>query len=149
MRESVIKLGSAFLLLIVLIVLVRLSNDDSWKSVWMGLFIFIGTPLLIFSVFDLGRSLREVPNPSWLIRVLGILFAVPQALFALLTIAIGVSLLAWDLYNSIVRRVPEYSGGFLTFGIGPALILGGVGWLRQTIREARNKGAARQPELKP
>jgi len=83
MRKSVIKLGLAFLLLVVLIVLVRLSNDDSWKSLWMGLFIFIGTPLLILSVFDLGRSLREVPNPSWLIRVLGILFSVPQALFAL------------------------------------------------------------------
>ncbi len=146
MRRSAIKLGSACLFLVVLIVFVRLTNDDSWKSVWMLLFIFIGTPFLILSIFDLGKSLRAVPDPTWLTRALGIPFSVPQALFAVLTIAIGVSLIGWVIYNSFVRRVAEYSGGFLTFGMGPAMILGGVGWLRQIIRGARQQGSVQELE---
>jgi hypothetical protein len=136
MRAASLKLGSAFLFLTALAFAIRETNADSWLTVWFILFIFVGIPFSILAFFDVGRSLRALPNPARLVRVIGIVCALPQALFALVAIALGVTLVVWVLYNSLVRHVPGYSGGFLTFGIGPALVLIGLGWLRQIIRGA-------------
>ena len=86
---------------------------------------------------DLGRKLRALRSPSALQRVAGILLGVPQALFGLLSIALGASIGCWVLYNSFVQKQPQYSGGFLTFGISPALILVGAAWTARSFRRER------------
>jgi hypothetical protein len=38
------------------------------------------------------------------------------------------------LYNTLVERQPEYTGGLMTLGVGPALVLFGMTWLRSAFR---------------
>lgn len=40
-------------------------------------------------------------------------------------------MIGWVLYNTFIDRQPEYTGGFLTFGIGPILTLFGAFWIRE------------------
>jgi len=91
----------------------------------LDLFFFVfllGFILAILWWMDLGRLLRVLENPTWWQRVLGILFGVPQALFGLVCVAAGGSIIVWVIWNSFIEREPEYSGGFLTFGVGPMLV---------------------------
>ncbi len=94
----------------------------------------LGFILSVLYSFDLGRQLRAVDSPNLPQRVLGVVFGLPQAAFGIISICIGLALICWVLYNSFVERLPEYSGGFLTLGIGPLLISGGVGWLVYSFR---------------
>lgn len=36
--------------------------------------------------------------------------------------ACGLAIIGWVIYNSLIRRLPEYTGGFLTFGLGPIMV---------------------------
>jgi hypothetical protein len=92
-----------------------------------------------------GPSLAGSKNPTALVRTLAFIFTVPQELFAIFAIICGITLIGWVTYNSLIKRVPQYSGGFLTFGIGPALISFGVLWLRQT-RFRRPAGNSHESE---
>lgn len=96
---------------------------------WFGLGIPVGLVLSILYWFDLAQELRDTPNPSRRVRLASILMGVPQALFGLLCVCIGLAIVGWVVYNTFVQRQPEYTGGFLTLGIGPALVLFGLGWL--------------------
>ncbi|MDR0634193.1 MAG: hypothetical protein LBF91_04365 [Azoarcus sp.] len=58
----------------------------------------------------------------------------PKALLGLASIGIGLAIIAWVVYNSFVERLPQYSGGFLTFGIGTTLLLFGWAWLVSAFR---------------
>ncbi len=80
---------------------------------------------------DLGKSMRKADNLSRLVLTLGMLLGVPQALLGIISITLGAAIVVWVIYNSFIERQSEYTGGFLTFGIGPALILVGWYWLRQ------------------
>jgi uncharacterized membrane protein YwaF len=135
MRHSVIKFGAVVAALAVLAAAIARTpqRDESLLTVLFLIFIFLGIPLLILTWVDLGHSLRSVSHPSRAVYILGVIFAVPQVLFATVAILCGVTLLCWVLYNSLIRRFPQYSGGFLTFGLGPALISFGVLWLRQSL----------------
>ncbi len=96
---------------------------------WFGLGIPVGLVLSILYWFDLAQELRSTPNPSRVVRAAGLLMGVPQAIFGFLCALIGMGIVAWVLYNTFVERQPQYSGGFLTLGVGPALVLFGLGWL--------------------
>ena len=129
---------------------VTVSTSDGWLTLWFILFVFVGIPLLLLTWVDLGRALRRLPDPSPVVYLLMLLFAVPQVALALVAIVCGATLFGWVLYNSFVKRLPEYSGGFLTFGIGPALISFGVIWLRQALsRHRRGAGAPRSANRWP
>ena len=69
---------------------------------------------------------------------MGVVFGLPQAVFGLLAVVCGISIIAWALYNSLVERRTEYSGGFLTFGLGPILALFGGLWLREAFAKTRS-----------
>jgi len=101
-------------------------------------------PLLVLRWFDLSRGVRDLPTSSKALRAVGILFGLPQALFGLVSIAIGAGLTAWVVYNSFVERLPEYTGGFLTLGIGPALVAFGTVWVRSAFdrSDPRGRGGA-------
>ena len=110
---------------------------------WFGLGIPVGLVLSILYWLDLAQELRDTPSPSRRVRVATVLMGVPQALFGLLCAGIGLSIVAWVLYNTFVERQPEYTGGFIALGIGPALILFGLGWLAAAFnRNTRGRAEA-------
>jgi ABC-type phosphate transport system permease subunit len=94
---------------------------------WFGFSFVIALPLTILWWFDLCRELRNSDSASSFRRAVGLLMGLPQAIFGLLSLVIGISIIAWVIYNSFWQRNPHYTGGFLTFGAGPALVLFGLG----------------------
>ena len=92
-----------------------------------GLGIVAGLPLTILLWIDLGRELRTLPGKNRGSRAAGLLMGIPQALFGVLCLAVGLAIICWVLYNSLWRRDPNYSGGWLSFGIAPLLSLFGAG----------------------
>ena len=115
-RKLLLSLGA----LVASILLLRVNG-------WFGIVIPVALPVSILFWLDYGRELRAAPSPSRARRVLTFLVGIPQAFLGLVSLAAGVSMIAWVLYNSIWKRLPEYSGGFLTFGICPVLVLFGLG----------------------
>lgn len=135
MKRASIKLLASVVFLVALATTIGKTNHEGWLTAWFLLFIFVGLPIFILAWIDLGKVLRSVERPSYVVRVLGLVFGAPQALFGLVSIVLGVSLIGWVLYNSFIQTQPQYSGGFLTFGIGPALVLFGAYWVRAAFRK--------------
>lgn len=121
-------------LLLVLAGAIGSTTHEGWLTAWFLLFIFVGLPFLILAWIDLGSTLRSLDNPSPPQRVLGILFGAPQAVFGITSVFIGLSIVGWVLYNSLIETQPQYSGGFLTLGVGPALVIFGFHWVRAAFK---------------
>jgi hypothetical protein len=83
---------------------------------------------------DLSRELRSLDSKRPFVRAVGLLLGLPQAIFGLLGIAIGICVIAWVIYNSLWQRSENYTGGFLRFGAGPALVALGLGLLVKAFR---------------
>ena len=132
MHKASIKLLLALSTLILSCVLLRVNG-------WFGLGALIGFVLSILYWFDTARELREAPQASRALRIVGGLMAVPQALFGLLCATIGLGIIVWVLYNTFVERQPQYTGGFLTLGMGPSLVLFGCGWLVSAFRRGSDR----------
>ena len=64
------------------------------------------------------------------------LMGVPQALFGTVCLASGLAIICWVLYNSLWHRDPNYTGGWLTFGIAPLLSLFGAGLIMDAFKRA-------------
>jgi hypothetical protein len=124
MKKTAIKLGISISAMPLSLVLVGLTGNGFFMVPF-----FICIPLTVLYWIDLGRELRNTRNSTRVTRALGIVMGVPQALFGLACAAVGLAIIVWVIYNTFVERQPEYSGGFMTLGIGPTLILFGVGWL--------------------
>jgi len=120
---------------VALIVAVAFSQTPNWVGVWLLLLLFVALPVLVLTWVDLGRVLRNAPSRT--LFVLGVIVGLPQALLGLVAFGIGAAIVVWVLYNTFVEREPQYSGRFLTFGIGPALMLAGVYWVRQAFKQDR------------
>ena len=129
MNKTALKLAASIAAMPLSLVLTGLTHNGLFF-----LFFLASLPLAVLSWMDLGRELRRAENRGSVIHTLGIVMGAPQAFFGLVAIGIGLSIVAWVLYNTFVQRQPHYSGGFLTFGIGPALAVFGVGLLRSAFR---------------
>ena len=127
------KLWLSIAVLVLSFPMLRLSG-------WFGLGIPIGLALSVLYWFDLAGELRNAPSSSRTMRIISVLMGVPQALFGLLCACIGSAIVIWVLYNTFVERQPQYTGGFLTLGIGPVLVIFGLGWLSTAFR--RNPGGS-------
>lgn len=103
-------------------------------SGWFGLGIPVGLVLSILYGFDLAAECRTAPSPNRLRRIACWALAVPQVLFGLLSTAIGMAILVWILYNTFVDRQPQYRPHLFGFGIGPLLLLFGIGWIASAFR---------------
>lgn len=103
---------------------------------WFALGIPIGLLFSILYWFDLGRELRQAPNGSRGQRIVGLLMGLPQALFGLVCLLCGVVIIAWVLYNSFWERQQNYTGGFMTLGCGPLLLVFGAGQLVDAFRRS-------------
>ena len=104
---------------------------------WFGLLSAIALPLAILYTFELGTELRR--QPGRMARVAGWILGIPQTLFAITAIGIGIAIVAWVLYNLLVERQPEFRGG--SIGLVIALILFGIGWLSRLFRRPRETTA--------
>jgi hypothetical protein len=127
MKKTAFKLVLSFVIFVLSVPLIGFNG-------WFGIGIPIGLVLSILYWFDLAWKIRNAPSPTRALRIMGVLMGVPQALFGLLCVSIGLAVVIWVIYNSFVERQPQYSGGFMTLGIGPALILFGFGWLATAFR---------------
>lgn len=127
MSKTALKLGLSVALLVLSCSLLGING-------WFGVGIPVGLILSILYWFDLAGELHSIASPSRSLRIIGLLMGVPQALFGLLCSGIGLAIVGWVFYNTFVERQPQYTGGFLTLGIGPALILFGVGWVASAFR---------------
>jgi hypothetical protein len=109
-------------------------------------YIFVLIPFGILRMIDFYRTNE---GTTMLMRVFNALFRVPLALFGLLSLVIGVSIICWVLYNILVERQKEYSGprflaGWRSFGIGVPLVLFGWSILRSVLH--RKEPVALAPE---
>ncbi|MDR2790011.1 MAG: hypothetical protein LBB59_03435 [Campylobacteraceae bacterium] len=106
----------------------RLCNNISITFAWLVIIAFIvALPLTILYLIDLGRELRDSNSTTPFRRAAGLFLGLPQAIFGLLSIIIGAAIIIWVVYNSLWQRSPNYTGGFLRFGLGPGLVLFGLG----------------------
>jgi uncharacterized membrane protein len=103
-------------------------------SEWLLFLSFFSFIAAVMYSLDVAAELKSVDNPTTLQRALRILFAIPQFILAVLALLIGLSIVVWVLYNTFVERMPQYTGGFLSFGIAPLMLLVGAGWLYSLIR---------------
>jgi hypothetical protein len=92
--------------------------------------LFLGVPLTILFYVDFVRA-RAAASPTVTRSTRAL--AAPIALFGLISLAIGLALIGWVLYNVFVERMPSYrSDTWLpSFGIGPLLVLFGWRQLRR------------------
>ncbi len=133
--RTVYKLALVVALFMASVLLLQLNG-------WFGLGIVVALPLMIVLWFDLGRELRASTSTSQFVRVAGLLMGLPQALFGVVCLVAGISIICWVLYNSLWQRDPHYIGGFLTFGIGPLAALFGLGLLTDAFKRATPSGGA-------
>jgi hypothetical protein len=131
MKAAIIKLLASIAVFLLLCIAIGYTKDENWLGAWFLLLIYGAFPVLILAWIDFGHALRNAPSSSKVLFVLGVIFGLPQALLGLLALVAGIAIVGWVLYNSFIARLPEYTGGFLTFGLGPVLALFGLFWLRE------------------
>lgn len=103
-------------------------------SGWFGLGIPVGLVLSILYGFDLAAECRNAPPSNRLLRIACRALAVPQALFGLICAAIGMAIVLWILYNTFIDRQPQYRPQLFGLGVGPVLLLFGIGWIASAFR---------------
>jgi hypothetical protein len=71
-------------------------------------------------------------------KVFGLVF---KAVFSILAMIIGCSIIVWVIYNEFIHRLPEYQRPPLAgpLGIAPAMIGVGVYWVKQVTWQLRGK----------
>lgn len=99
-------------------------------SVGCLLAVFLGAPISILSYLDFVRA-RAAASPT--ITPTTRVFAAPVALLGLASLAIGLALIGWVLFNVFIERQPSYTGDAVwpSFGVGPLLIIFGWRQLRR------------------
>ena len=87
-----------------------------------------------------ARVARPRP-PSVALAMTTLLGAVFKGFFSILALVIGGGIIVWVLYNEVIGRLPEYHWAPLigVFGIAPTMILVGMHWGRQALRQFRRR----------
>jgi hypothetical protein len=125
-----VKFCAAVAIMPLSIVAAYLIDAHEVVEVVCGVVFMVALASAFLYMLDLRQALLEVEHANWLARALRMLIALPQAIAGLVSLCSGLAIIGWVLYNSFVERLPEYSGGFLTFGLSSMLVLFGFGLLR-------------------
>lgn len=142
MKWSIIKLTLSLALIAGLVLAIGASTKDgAWKPVWEISLILVAFPIFIMTWFDFSEAVRQLDSPHIAIKIFAILFGIPQALFGLISIGIGVSLIVWVIYNLLIEQQAQYTGGLLTLGFGPAMVLFGYVLVRSVFVTNYKPGA--------
>lgn len=126
----VVKLCAAVSIMPLSIVAAHLIDAHEAVEVVCGVVFMVALASAFLYMLELRHILLEIEDASWLERAVRMLIALPQAIAGLVSLCSGLAIMGWVLYNSFVERLPEYSGGFLTFGISSLLVVFGFGLLR-------------------
>ncbi len=121
---------AAYLLVYLGVPVVASKVTNQTVGVVLGiLYVFL---LIPFGILRLIDHYRTNDGTTLLRRIFNALFRVPLALFGLVCIVAGGSIIGWVLYNVFIERRQEYTGprlvfGWGSFGVGVPLVL--YGWL--------------------
>jgi len=135
-----LKLCGAIAAMPLSIVVAHLIDAGEWVGVFCGLIFVVAVACAFLWLIDLRQALLEMDDAGWLARSVRTLIALPQAIAGFVSLCMGLTIIGWVLYNSLVERQPEYSGGFLTFGVSSGLTLFGYGLLRDAFRRRFRPG---------
>ncbi len=114
--------------------------NETARSVLGIIYILLLIPFGIVKTIEYYRTNEGTTRLS---RIFNTLFRVPLALFGLVCLLAGLSLIGWVLYNVFIKRLKEYSGprfvmGLGSFGFGVPLVLYGWYTLRSVFRRKEN-----------
>ena len=107
-------------------------QPDWLASVGCILALFLGLPLAIVLYLEYVRARAAgSPVPTLPTRAL----AAPIALLGFASLAIGIGIVGWVLFNVLIERQPAYTGDarLPSLGLGPLLILFGWRQLRRPL----------------
>jgi hypothetical protein len=120
--------------------------NETARTVLGIVYIFL---LIPFGILRAIEYYRTNDGTTLLSRIFNIVFRVPLALFGLLCIVAGISIIGWVLYNVLVERQKEYNGphfvfGWGSFGVAVPLVL--YGWFTMRSVARRKKEVILSPE---
>jgi len=132
MNKEIKQFIASSLALFALIVSMLLFKEDNFLLIFALIILFIAFPVFIVSLIDLSRYIRKLNSHSRPIKVLNIFLTIPEILFGVISIIIGIMVIIWVLYNSFIERQDTYSGSvyFVGFGLAIPLITFGKYLLR-------------------
>jgi len=102
---------------------------------WFGLLFLVSLIYSILYCFDYTGELRLIEEKSKYQKFISKVLLFPMVIFGLIALSIGLSVVVWVLYNTFIERQPQYTGGFLTFGIAPALVIFGLILLKSMFKK--------------
>ena len=126
----VVKLCAAVSIMPLSIVAAHLIDAHEAVEVVCGVVVMVALASAFLYMLELRQALLEIEEANWLARAVRMLIALPQVIAGLVSLCSGLAIIGWVFYNTFVERLPEYSGGFLTFGISSLLVVFGFGLLR-------------------
>ena len=134
-KKSFLKFTAYALLFLGVPFLAEVLHDRNPQSVLSSIlgmsYIFLIIPFGILKSVDYYKSNS---GNSLVSRTFNVLFRAPLALFGLICLAIGISIIVWVLYNELIEKQESYPGGFKGFGMGIPILLLGWGILRSVFR---------------
>jgi hypothetical protein len=138
--KAPVRITAYLLLYLGVPVLASRAGNKTVGSVLGIAYIFLLIPFGILRLIDYYRT---NDGTTLLRRIFNALFRVPLALFGLLCIVAGGSIIGWVLYNVLIERQKEYTGpglvfGLGSFGVGTPLVLYGWFTLRSAVRRKEN-----------
>lgn len=100
--------------------------NDTVAAIAAIVAIFLGLPLSLLLYRDAVRT-RVEQNPARSPRSLVVL-ALPIRLLGLVSLTIGVAIVAWVVYNLLVARQSEFTGVLSPLQLVVPILLIGFGW---------------------
>jgi hypothetical protein len=76
-KKAIISFTAVVLTMAALAFAIAFTRDDAWLSAWFILFLFVGLPLFLVTLFDLGGNLRSSNKASRATRIAGLVLGVP------------------------------------------------------------------------
>ena len=85
-------------------------------------------PLYVLCSKDVLEHLSTVSLSKKHTYVAWLIASLPTLLFGLLAVGIAIAIILWVLYNFLIERQPEFTGGaiFSGFGIAPVMLYFGL-----------------------